>query len=765
MRWLALLLLATTAFAQVPASRRYAEPTLAQMSFGPYKAVQPFNQQPGRLTATDGQLFPIVFDNNTFTSTGSLTVLQQTSPVATISVASNVLTIVTGSGGSQNYVVGSNGSVSPSAPSLMDGITVVTNGSGQVSMSETNTSGSVQIIGGYNGSGGVYITINLAGTYHDVYNGTGSLPSAPWKLAMSMVGSDVCLWENTGSTWNLWGSGIPCADISSFYNPQTVGNLSGFYSSIRLNTSSSTTWQFSNWRTSAFGAVGVRDNRNMTYSDGRPITRGSVQYFTATSCDPNAWCYDGVYSIDRAAGTPTVTEIAEIWNTRSGSVIGDDASQLSFSPDETKYYYLVGGWGFNPTGASTYGGEWTVVSADILSGGVFVVTATTQITTFQNTLDWDAGFICTAFNYSARSCPSWLADYAAAATSTQPTISTSTSDPTTDNWTGAVTDAANPNCEGARILRTATGSTGITIRNQFACQSTNEVKNFPSYTQTLTGQTFIPSAVPGNATSPGHPQITAYGNTDYLDSTSGAQWGANIGTRGQWIEATYPKYTTPINWPTFADGYLKWSQSGPGSITTATTSSMSVTTGQIHAFFCGAADGTLSSITGSTSLSMGTLLHTTLQNYSVGGNTGSGILYYVISTATGTTTDTCTFSASTVFGSVTPVLFNPGFLTAVDTSGNDIQTASNGLYTSATFSTSAKGLIIYCTMAMFTNTGYNPGTIGPFASGQAVSPPNGGAPMCETSLTDAAQTNITATMYTFTTAGTQPVMAAWVAFK
>jgi hypothetical protein len=749
-RLILLLLIAAPCLAQWsnPANRRYAEKTPLQYTFGPLTAVAPFNNAPNFSTATTAGLQPsgLIISNNTFTSTGNFSVLEQTSPATTFSVASNVGTIT--STANSVYLLGDS-AVSFTAPTVFSQIEITSNGdtNSEFGLTISNASGSTYVMADMYHSSNCNLVVYTGGSYQNIQLTSCSLPSTPWYLGLSLTGNYACFWQSTnGSTWTAYA----CGGTASYYNFQTSGNLSGFTAAIRVVSSSSTPWKVSNWKTGAFGGVSVRDVSLVTYADGRPYMQGSVAYFTASTCSPgggaaSSYCYDGVYTYDVIAGT--LAEIGEIWNTRSGVLEGDLASHLVYDPGNGNYRYMVGGWGNNSL-PPTYYGAWAKSSIDPLAGGISLLTATTTMSLpGSGTSRWDAHFACSQWNYSAGTCGKWIVGYSVNDCSAVQGAY-SASDPSANSWTSIGSVTPGTGCiEGTRILRTATtsGSAGVTYDFASGYDSNSENRAFTAYSQSAFGSLGnLNAQIPGGAQNVAHPQIFSYGNTEYFVSFDDVLWKTTSESMGNWVLATAPKYSTATNWPEFASG-ANAGRFTSGSSASIQSGTISVANGDWVVAVCRGGTTSVSSVGISSSTGIGTFTNLGINIISSGSGTGWDNGFYVKATASASVTLTCTPNVSSTFISITPMVFHPGFTTTVDyTNSAANQTGSTlAVYTSPSFSTTAAGLIIVCADGFFGATTVVPGFIGPYAAAFATGVATGGA-VCESTVTPSAESGITA---------------------
>lgn len=753
-----LIVLVGSALAQFPAPVYDKSLTPLQYKFGPFVAVSPFNNQPGYSTITNtGQIDPgaLVQSDNTFTSTANFNVIEQTSPATTFTVASNVGTITSTAG--SVYLLGDS-ATSFSAPYAFLQATVVSNGDSgsEFGLALSNSAGSTYVMADMYHASQCTVVIYTGGSYHNVVTPSCSLPSAPWRMGLSLVGNDACFWMNAGAGWVEEG----CGSVASYYNFATDGNLSGFSSAIRVVSSSSTPWEVSNLITGGFGGVGVRDVSLVTYPDGRPYMQGPVAYFTATTLDPKNSGYDGVYSYN--VSTATLTQIGAIWDDRSGTVLGDEASGLIYNPTAGTYRYLVGGWGNEGSGdLNTYYASFAKSALDFLANGVHVVTGAAVVDLPGNAsyYGWDAHMACTQWNYSTGSCPYWVVAYSIASSGTTfwPAAAYSTSDPSANSWTSIGSDQANANCyEGGRILRSRTTSSsgkGVTYYLAFGGNScSSSVRATRVYNDSMAYVGTINASFPAGAQNAPHPQIFTYGNSAYAITFNDSLYGLLAGTMGQVGVATAPRFGTQTNWPTLTNAGSAFSSSSSVSSESVSsghyTSTFTVNVGDLLVGACRGSD------TSETSATVADSLGNPITSMALNLN-GSGFTdgFYGFATVGGTDTFTCTLGAASQYVGLTVEQISPGFLTTVDYTGYANQSTSSSQYVSSAFSTTAPGLVIACPDALFSAVPFQPGLIGPYLASFGSGLRSGSA-ACEGTLTTGAQTGITASMASGTNAGT-----------
>lgn len=729
----------------VPASVR-RERTPLQFSFGPWTAISPFTNITGYTTITvDNQIFPsnLVTLTNNFSSTGSFTQTDYTGGgLETFTVASNVGTVAT-AGGQHNIFVDT--STSFTGPSLMVRMTVEQNG--------TATSGTFDNAGpGIFKDGSNFVDfewdhrnnlavfhIRIAGT-DTTANTSCTLPLAPWTEGFSLNNNNAFAWVKNASGTTL------CASRTGItqYDFTTDGNLTGWHPGFVVRGASASTWKFSNLQAGSVGAAGVRDPHIVTYPDGRPYIQGSKVFFTATD-QYGGW---STWSLDLSNNT--LARLGQIFSDRGGHTYADAAGHLVYDPANGIYRAMVPSWG-SATGnnPNIFYGTASISTNDLLSAGSHVVSPMTQMTFgIGSNIGWDPFLTCDEWNYSTSSCPHWLLAYTTTTATFNPALFTSTSDPSANTWT-EVAAPLDTGYEGSTIIRTATtnGSSGVTYVAAFGGQSNGIPRSSKVYSvssMSLLGSINVMWPAVNQQTggeNAAWPMMFAYGNKEYILSFDSTQFGSATSgtTMGNLVISTAPKYSTANNWPSYKDGDSVFS--GSTSVASETSKSFTVATGDLLVVACRGANNSTASVTVTSSPSN---TWTALGMNTTGSGFTNG--YYTFATASGATTVTCTPNVSNQFLGLTVSQYSPGFLTSADFTGYSNITGSNvGTYTSGTFSTTAKGLIVACPDALFGAAAFRPSLIGPYAAVNIIGQASGAAP-CEATLTEAAQTGITASM-------------------
>lgn len=183
-----------------------------------------------------------------------------------------------------------------------------------------------------------------------------------FKLAMSMIGNSICVWADTGSGW-VFKVG---QDVTTQYNFQTTGNLTGWKPAFTLaNGGGTSVWEFSNFKFGRFGAVGIRDMTLVTNEDGSPYFPSSDKVlFSATAVDPRGIGYAGVFELDLTART--IAQKSVIMVQRSGKTYGDLSPHIIYYANGNRRM-VIGTWG-NGFGGSIQTLHQLFTTGDILTG-------------------------------------------------------------------------------------------------------------------------------------------------------------------------------------------------------------------------------------------------------------------------------------------------------------------------------------------------------------------------------------------------------------
>jgi hypothetical protein len=180
------------------------------------------------------------------------------------------------------------------------------------------------------------------------------------------------------------------------------------------------------------------------------------------------------------------------------------------------------------------------------------------------------------------------------------------------------------------------------------------------------------------------------------------------------------------------------------SVNNVTSPSLTLSAGDVVAIFC------RSPQTSGTFSFSSTPTNTINGSFGEDISGGSSQMALIQSAGAGSTTVNCQATNAGTYMALTVLQFHPGFLTAVDTSSFGHNSGTS--ITSSSFSTSAKGLIIFCADARFASGTFSAGLIGGVSSNLATS--GGTFPPCEYLITTTAQISITAAMSVSTGTGT-----------
>lgn len=753
-----LLFAASVCAAQVtPASRRYAEKTPLQYAFGPFKAVAPYNNSAGySAIGTDNQFQPstLVTDTNTFAATANFTELS--GGALSFSTASNVGTVSnSGSSGVSGYFQSNAGS----APVPIYAVQATVNQNGTA----TGTGANYDVLDVgvcESGSPNQWIVASLdhpnhfariemdtGGTYRTLATVTGWVaPSTPWRLGFTLVGSVATYWYNTGGGWNL----VTQYDVSTYYQPKADGNFSGWKPCFGVETNQTTSWQVSNLISGTAGGAGLGDFKLVTYPDGRPYVSGTTAYFLAdvrgaeTSVN-----YQGVFSYDLSAGT--LSQIGTITDDRGGQLQYGQAADLIYDTQNGQQYIVMPEY----SGSSPffYYLKIPIGTMDLLSTGNHVLTGTAVVTlpgTSPANQGQDPDLVCVSWNYSAGTCGKWILQYTAYYSSPAygvPALQYTAGDPGGNSWTNIGFDgSAGAEYEGSNAIRTATGSNGVAYTFCWGgWVGSTEVRGSRCYDGSLSLLGSLSGPLPAGNLFPPHPTLFSFGNSEYWVTFDNAIFQATPQV-GNMALATTPKYTSPPSWPTLAQEGSVFSGSTSGTTQTVSTGanggSFTQTAGDL--IVAVTRGGTYSTSAASITDSLGDAF--TCEPISVVTTAGWHMACYSYVTHSGTATYTSTVSPSQQWRGLTVLQFHAGYLTTTDGGivDRNITSGSPSVYTTGAFSTTAtNGLVVVCADAEFGNGFFSPGPIGPYiaAFGAGIT---SGAPACSGTLTDAVQSNISA---------------------
>jgi len=260
----------------------------AQMSFSLVDTIDPFDVEPSSLNAlTETFATDTQFTRYTENTQGSF------------SVASNQAT-VTHSSGDHNDIITETGT-ELTVPQCFISIQVDAGGSGAgaydcagvgLAYDEDN-----YIFAGIDRINNIArIHINVSGSANFLESVSESGWTAPYKIGFSLVGNSACFWKDSGSGWEyITGD----ADVSSYYNFKTDGNLTGWKYAFMVASPGSTEWKFSDFKVGGFGCVALRDICCVSdiYGNAHMVNESGADhlYFTATAPDALGSSYTGLF--------------------------------------------------------------------------------------------------------------------------------------------------------------------------------------------------------------------------------------------------------------------------------------------------------------------------------------------------------------------------------------------------------------------------------------------------------------------------------------
>lgn len=206
-------------------------------------------------------------------------------------------------------------------------------------------------------------------------------PTAPYKLAMSIVANSVCFWIDTGAGWEYVSK-----NDDLVYDLRTDGNLTDWKAAFSVyNQGGNCEYKFSNFKIGRFGGVGMRDMSIVTEEDGSPhIIDSTKVQFLATVADPTGFhlsggsangCYCGVFTLDLSDNS--IVQDAAIMVSRSSKTYPDHAGQI-IRCDNGDQILLLSNWGSSWGAAVPQILYKRLTTGDILSG-TNVVSSMTQL--------------------------------------------------------------------------------------------------------------------------------------------------------------------------------------------------------------------------------------------------------------------------------------------------------------------------------------------------------------------------------------------------
>ena len=175
------------------------------------------------------------------------------------------------------------------------------------------------------------------------------------------------------------------------------------------------------------------------------------------------------------------------------------------------------------------------------------------------------------------------------------------------------------------------------------------------------------------------------------------------------------------------------------STTTVTCTIASPTAGDYYVGYC-------RSNSGATSLVLTSSPSNTFTGvgFQTTGSAGVSEAYYSTSAASGSTTFTCTANSSVAYQGINVLAYHPGSLTGIDISNHNGITSSTNTWTSSTFSTTAKGLVVSCADPLFGVGGWGltNSSVGQYTPESRI---NTSFILCSDSMTGSPLASITAT--------------------
>jgi hypothetical protein len=311
--------------------------------------------------------------NEQFSSESPFTFTSESS-IGTHSVSSNQMTI--NGSGTRNTIVYETG-VGPSIPQLWVEMQIDSGGTssagydnfgvGIVKDSNNFLFASLDRIGKT-----ARIQIKIGGSNTFYASVSASTYTAPYKIALSLVGNSACFWRHNGSTWSC----ITKYDVTAKYDFQTIGNLTGWYWGFTVATNNTSTWILSNLKAGSYGAVGLRDMTVVTEENGDPyMVDAETIKFLASASDPNGYCYSGIFTLN--ISTYAITQVGLIFINRDGKYYRDHAGHIIYYSNGNRRLFMT-------TWANGFGGSVQILyklltTGDVLSG-VTVIDSMTQLT-------------------------------------------------------------------------------------------------------------------------------------------------------------------------------------------------------------------------------------------------------------------------------------------------------------------------------------------------------------------------------------------------
>lgn len=366
--------------------------------------------------------------------------------------------------------------------------------------------------------------VKIGGTNSFVTSTSMTIP-ASFKLGMSLVGTSVCIFIDTGSGWVNKAS----INIVSNYDFRTIGNLTGWKPGFTAaNGAGNSVWEVSNFKAGRFGAVGLRDITLVTNEDGTPYYQASdVVLFTATCADARGTdplgSYFGVFELNLTS--KAIAQKSAIMVQRDGKIYNDHAGHIIRYPGGNRRL-LLGTWGngFNSTLQTLHA---LLTSGDILAGTNLVTTAA-QITLPGQTGVKPGAYDAMAAYDAANS--RWLIAYALVTNTSfsgSPFYAALCSTTDWSSFTLIGADSANTGWEGTKLLWN---------NNQFwvmaggPAGSGNSSRIYDAATMTYRGA--LGAAFSGGVDTQPHPMVFPYGSKQILLSFDNTKYGTGSFTWG-----------------------------------------------------------------------------------------------------------------------------------------------------------------------------------------------------------------------------------------
>jgi hypothetical protein len=238
-----------------------------------------------------------------------------------------------------------------------------------------------RVLGTYS-AGRVAIEITTGGTTTVVRSAAVAL-SAPYRFAVVFNENAVTVLADTTGTGTGWQPLLTERDgvraLIDLRVPDVLGRLSYGYGGRG-------TALLGRVRAGYFGQAGVRDPHVVQYADGRPYIKNGKLYLTLTNAGLGFFqqAHWGVWTLDLADPT-RLEQVAQLFFSRDGVVVGDHAGQIVIDGDE--FVLAMSSWGdFNFAGVHV---RYVRTKANVLSG--VHVLPTTRMPLPTTVSSWDPG--------------------------------------------------------------------------------------------------------------------------------------------------------------------------------------------------------------------------------------------------------------------------------------------------------------------------------------------------------------------------------------